>query len=208
MNETSQEYHKKYPILQLSVAKEIAHGICVSNLAYQVARELGLSEKECHELAIAGLVHDIGKLKLAEYVSHRETLTIEEMKYVRWHARLGAEFLEKQGYDARIVEIVRHHHENCDGSGYPGNLSREEIPFGARVLRVCDVFAALTSNRPYRKSFDVETAMELMIEEAKNYDLQVFLAFMRVAHNQNLRELLEKQGTEEQLSHWTRGLEL
>ncbi|MDO4298691.1 MAG: HD domain-containing protein [Lachnospiraceae bacterium] len=210
MSEVIHEYRKKYPIIRLSVAKELSHGICVSNLAYHVAKELKMPEDECHKLAVAGLLHDIGKLELSRFVNgqERETLTIEEMKYVRWHAKLGAEILQKQGYPQDIVEMVCYHHENCDGSGYPRNLTREDIPFGARILRVCDVFAALTSDRPYRKSFDVETAMELMIEEAKNYDLQVFLAFMRVVHSDDLPEILEKQGTEEQLAYWTRGLEL
>ena len=179
------EYKKKYPLLRLDLESEIHHGIRVSNLAYLVARELGMAEDACYQMAVAGMVHDIGKLRLEAYLTHHEgeTLTIEEMKYVRWHAGIGADFLLNQGYDPEIAEIVRHHHENCDGSGYPDNLSREAIPFGARILRVCDVYAALTSDRPYRKAFDTDTAMDLMIEEAKYYDLKVFLAFQRVIHS-------------------------
>ena len=201
MGEAIQEYKKKYPIIRINVAKEISHSICVSNLAYRVAKELGLSQEECHELAVAGFLHDIGKMELAKYVygHEEETLTVEEMKYVRWHASFGADILEREGYSQRIVEMVRHHHENCDGSGYPKNLTREEIPFGARILRVCDVFAALTSNRPYRKSFDIDTAVDLMIEESKDYDIRVFLAFMRVIHSGDLEKIMKVQDLEERI---------
>ena len=85
-----------------------------------------------------------------------------------------------------------YHHENYDGTGYPANLYQDEIPFGARVLRVCDTFAALTSDRPYRKAFDFESAVELMIEESKNFDMLVFLAFLRVIHREDFEEMMAK----------------
>ena len=97
--------------------------------------------------------------------------------------------MKKRGYSDRIVETVLYHHENMDGSGYPENLSGEDIPLGARIIRVCDVYAALTSDRPYRKSFDRKTAVELMIEDIKDFDLKVFLAFQRMLHNTEEREI-------------------
>lgn len=202
MSETAHEYKKKYPILRPSMAKELVHGICVSNLAVRIGREMGFSAQDCYDLAVAGFLHDIGKLELYKYVKGREseTLIIEELKYVRRHPRLGAELLERNGYSARIVDMVKFHHENCDGTGYPMNLSREEIPMGARILRVCDVFAALTADRPYRKAFDVDTAMELMIEESRYYDIQVFLAFMRVIHSGNLENLLDTEEMEREFA--------
>lgn len=202
----SHEYKKEYPILRPSVVKEIVHGCVVSNLAVRIGRKLGFSEEECAELAIAGFLHDIGKLELAKYVygHEEETLIIEEMKYVRRHPKLGAEILEKKGYSQKIVDMVRFHHENCDGSGYPANLSREEIPMGSKIIRVCDVFAALTANRPYRKAFDVETSIELMIDESKNFDIQVFLAFMNIVNEGNLDSVLNTEDLEETLTELTR----
>lgn len=201
MSKSGQEYKKKYPIIRPSVVKELVHGTTVSNLAYHVGKQMNFSEEECHELAVAGFLHDIGKLELAKYVYGREdeTLIIQEMRYVRRHSRLGAEILEKKGYSQKIVDMVKFHHENCDGSGYPMNLSREDIPMGARILRVCDVFAALTTDRPYRKAFDVDMALELMIDEAKNYDIQVFLAFMNVVHSEELAAILDTADLEEVL---------
>ncbi len=206
MNKTGQEYRKKYPIIRPTIVKELAHGIAVSNLARRVGERMGMSREDCYELALAGLLHDIGKLELAKYVygKENETLIIEEMRYVRRHSRLGADILEKRGYSRKIVDMVRFHHENCDGSGYPMNLSRDEIPLGARILRVCDVFAALTADRPYRKAFDVDTALELMIEEAKYYDVGVFLAFMNLLHEESLEGILDTDELEHSLSELVR----
>ena len=162
---------------------------------------MNFSEEDCLDLALAGFLHDIGKLELVKYVRDHEgeTLVIEEMKYVRRHPRLGAEILEKKGYSQKIVDMVKFHHENCDGSGYPMNLSREDIPIGSRIIRVCDVFAALTNDRPYRKAFDIQTAMKLMIEESKDYDVQVFLAFMNVVHHEDVKKIVDTSDFEEKM---------
>ena len=171
-------------ILDLDLSSELNHGIVVSNLAYDVAKELGQNEEFCYQMAIAGILHDIGKLKLTGYIDGQEKdpLLIEELKYVRMHSALGYEELKDQGYSDIVLESILYHHENYDGTGYPSNLSGKEIPLGARILRVCDVYAALSSDRPYRKAFDITTVIDLMIDEIKNFDMEVFLAFQRVIH--------------------------
>ena len=180
-------------ILELNLAAELTHGICVSNLAYRVAEELGLSKVVCYDLAVAGLVHDIGKLEIAKYLYNleKDPLTIEELKYVRTHSTLGYAILNARNYSEFILQSILHHHENYDGSGYPSNMAGEEIPLGARVLRVCDTFAALVTDRPYRKAFAMEEAVRLMIEEIKDFDVGVFLAFMRVVHGPYIEEILK-----------------
>ena len=172
-------------ILDFDLSAELNHGVVVSNLAYAVAVEMGLDEEFCYQMAIAGMLHDIGKLKLTGYINGQERapLLIEELKYVRMHSSLGYEELKDQGYSDIVLQSILYHHENYDGSGYPSNLSENSIPLGARILRVCDVYAALSSDRPYRKAFDVSTVIELMIDEIKNFDMEVFLAFQRVVHN-------------------------
>ena len=164
----------------------IDHGILVSNLAGRLSKELGMDDKFCREMAIAGMVHDIGKLKLGEYLYGRkhDTLRIEEMKYVRMHPTLGYDVLKKMNqYSNLILEGIYHHHENYDGSGYPSNLKSNEIPFAARILRTCDVFSALVSERPYRAAFDMDTAIELMIDEVKNFDMRIFLTFLKMVNS-------------------------
>ncbi len=91
------------------------------------------------------MLHDIGKLKLTEYINGRERdpLLIEELKYVRMHSTLGYEELKDQGYSEFVLESILYHHENYDGTGYPDNLIGDQIPIGARILRVCDVFALI-----------------------------------------------------------------
>jgi HD-GYP domain-containing protein (c-di-GMP phosphodiesterase class II) len=145
---------------------------------------MGLEQETCYELAVAGMLHDIGKLKLAGYISgqERDPLAVEEMKYVRMHSALGYDELKGQGYSDFILESILYHHENYDGSGYPSNKAGEEIPIGARIIRVCDGYAELRCGSPYRKAVDVDAAMELMIGEIRHFDMQVFLAFQNVIH--------------------------
>lgn len=166
--------------------KELEHGVFVSNLAAMTARELGECEEYCRELAVAGMLHDIGKLRLSGYLYGRkkDTLRIDEMNYVRQHSQFGYEIVKKAGYSQTVQNAILHHHENYDGSGYPDNLAAGMIPLGARIMRVCDVFSALTSNRPYRKAFSGDAAMEIMIDEIKNFDMRVFLAFQRIVNGE------------------------
>ena len=173
-------------LLEFDLSAELKHGIAVSNLAYALGEELGLPHQQCYDLAMAGMLHDIGKLKLRSYINGQEKnpLVIEELKYVRMHSTLGYEELKGQGYSDFVLESILYHHENYDGSGYPSNKAGDDIPIGARILRVCDVYAALITDRPYRKGFDISTVMELMIDEVKNFDMQVFLAFQRVVHKE------------------------
>jgi putative nucleotidyltransferase with HDIG domain len=193
MGETIHENMKKYQLSHSEVIKDLAHGTVVSNLAYLVGKQMKFSADECYDLALAGFLHDIGKLELAKYVRKMEEkrLMIEEMRYVRGHSMVGALILQEKGYSQNIVDMVKFHHENCDGSGYPLNLSRKDIPIGARILRVCDVFAALTADRTYRKAFDLDTAMKMMIEESKKFDVQVFLAFMNVFHQEDMAAIVD-----------------
>ena len=183
-------------ILDFDLSAELNHGVVVSNLAYAVAVEMGLDEEFCYQMAIAGMLHDIGKLKLTGYINgqERDPLLIEELKYVRMHSSLGYEELKDQGYSDIVLQSILYHHENYDGSGYPSNLSENSIPLGARILRVCDVYAALSSDRPYRKAFDVSTVIELMIDEIKNFDMEVFLAFQRVVHNGDGQNFYKRGG--------------
>lgn len=179
-----------WAMFEEDTTEELRHGISVSNLAYCVAKQLGLYEDQCHELAVGGILHDIGKLRVSSYLYGRDedTLNIEEMKYVRMHPRLGYETLIRYDFSDNILESILYHHENYDGSGYPENLAGDQIPIGARILRVCDTYAALTSDRPYRSAFDKDTAIELMIEEVKNFDMKVFLAFQLVIHDEEQQE--------------------
>ena len=173
-------------LLDYTLFEQLDHGLLVSHLASHLGRCLGCSAQEVQDLSMAGILHDIGKIRLGRYVEDGTSMTVEEIKYVRMHSMFGSEILKKQGFSDSIQEMVLYHHENYDGSGYPKNLQGEEIPLGARILRVCDVFAALLADRAYRKGFDQQTAVSLMIEEVKNFDMRVFLAFQRMIHEEEI----------------------
>lgn len=191
--------------IQETLREEIRHGLEVSNLAVMIAKELDKDEEFCKNIMIAGVLHDIGKLKLAKYLYSEEddTLMVEQMKYVRMHSTYSYEILKNEGYPLNIAEAVYHHHENFDGSGYPDNLRGEEIPVMSRILRTCDVFAALTSDRSYRKAFDEQTAVEIMIDEVADYDMKIFLTFQRLIHKDMFKgiEYLRNNMNELQKEH-------
>lgn len=178
-------------IMRDDLEEAIDHGILVSKLAYILSKELNMDEEFCYTMAEAGMVHDIGKLKLGQHLYGRskDTLVVEEMKYIRMHPTIGLEILKDYDYDERLLESVYHHHENYDGTGYPCNLKGDTIPIGGRILRICDVYAALISDRRYRAAFDKDTAVKLLIEEVKNFDMQIFLAFLRVVHSEKFKDI-------------------
>ena len=178
-------------IIQVDFKNAIKHAVLVSKLSALVSKELGESAEFTRKVTLASMLHDIGKLRLSKYLYGRNktSLDIEELKYVRRHAKFSLDITKEAGFDEEIQEMVYHHHENYDGSGYPDYLAGAEIPFGARILRVCDMFGALVSTRPYRSAFDIETAVEMMIDEIKNFDMRVFLAFQRVIHSEEFEEV-------------------
>ncbi|MEE0349109.1 MAG: HD domain-containing phosphohydrolase [Lachnospiraceae bacterium] len=194
-----QEY-SKLETLEDSIKSElvdvICHGIVVSNLAVLLSRQLGENDDFCNEIAIAGLLHDIGKIKMNRYLYGKDALAVEEMKYFRMHSVYSYDVLHKLNYSRFIQEAVYHHHENYDGSGYPDNLTGKDIPYGARILHVCDVFAALTSDRSYRAAFDQEGAVEVMLEETKNFDIEILVAFQRVLHSDEFQAVFDLEEIE------------
>jgi HD-GYP domain-containing protein (c-di-GMP phosphodiesterase class II) len=129
----------------------------------------------------AALVHDIGKLGIADRLLQKPgPLTAEEYEQVKEHATIGADILTAVAFPGLAV-IVRHHHENWDGTGYPDGLRREAIPLGARVLSIVDCYDALTSDRPYRRALS-HVCATAMIQERRGtmYDPEIVDAFLRI----------------------------
>lgn len=179
-------------IMKQDLEDELLHGVKVCNLAFYFGRRLGLSYERAIELATAGLLHDIGKLQMSRRLYGRdgESLEVEEIVRTRSHPRMGYDILMRYDYSDYVLETILYHHENYDGTGYPRNLVATDIPHGARMLRVVDAFVSLTSDKPYRKAFDKQTAIELMIEEVKNFDMRYFLAFLKMIHEIDVDEVI------------------
>ena len=179
-------------IMKKDMEDELLHGIKVCNLAFQFGKRQGLSYERAKELATAGLLHDLGRLQMSRYLHGRdeESLSVEEIVRTRSHARISYDILMRYDYSDFVLETILYHHENYDGTGYPRNLLATDIPEGARMLRVVDAFVSLTSDKSYRKAFDKQTAIELMIEEVKNFDMRYFLAFLKMIHEIDVDKVL------------------
>lgn len=180
-------------VVEEDLYDNIDHGELVAMLVRLLCTQIELPLDFQQQVVMAAYLHDIGKLRLSKnlYGRDKNALQIEETRYMRMHAKAGADMLADCGFPAEICNAVHHHHENYDGSGYPGNLTEEKIPLEARILRVCDVFAALISDRPYRKGFDVDTAMDLMIEDNKAFDMKIFLEFLKVYHSEEFEQVIQ-----------------
>jgi putative nucleotidyltransferase with HDIG domain len=129
------------------------HARRVAIYACRLAERIGLDTNEVENIRLGGLLHDVGKIALSEKVlnnTHKE-LSANMRAEVHQHPRLGAAILRDFDLPAAVIDMVRYHHENMDGSGYPFGLKSFQIPLGAKIIRVADCFDAITTDRPYQQ---------------------------------------------------------
>jgi diguanylate cyclase (GGDEF)-like protein len=157
------------------------HSETVGLYAEQIARELGFAADEIERVRAAGILHDIGKLGIADAILHKPgTLDDHEWGEIKGHPELGSRILEHANL-RDIAGWVLHHHERVDGTGYPRALAGEEIPLEARILAVADAYEAMTSDRPYRAALPLEAAREELRRGAgRQFDGEVVSAIERV----------------------------
>jgi putative nucleotidyltransferase with HDIG domain len=163
---------------------ETTHGHVrrVQGAAVALARELGHTDESLVKaLEAAALLHDTGKIAVPEHILNKPgKLTPAEFEQMKLHAPIGAEILSSIEFPYPVVPIVRHHHENWDGTGYPDGLRGPDIPIGARILAVVDCFDALTSDRPYRRAMTDEDALRIVLDRRSTmYDPLVVDTFAR-----------------------------
>jgi putative nucleotidyltransferase with HDIG domain len=157
----------------------------VQTESVRLARALGVTnDEEIQAIKAAALLHDVGKLSVPEHILNKPgKLTPSEFEVMKKHAPAGADILSVVGFPYPVVPIVRHHHENWDGTGYPDGLSGAGIPIGARILSVVDCFDALTSHRPYRPRMEDAAALQIVVERRGTmYDPAVVDAFVEMHH--------------------------
>ena len=143
------------------------HSEVVSELAVAVARHAGMSGRRLERLRTAALLHDVGKIAIADAILHkRARLTNEERRALREHVIVGRDLLETAGFQQE-AHWVLHHHERFDGAGYPDGLRGREIPLESRIIAVADAFEAMTARRPYRESLTAEEALAELSERAE-----------------------------------------
>jgi putative nucleotidyltransferase with HDIG domain len=151
-------------------AKDVSteeHTRRVAEFAVQIGEYLGLAPGRLRDLALAGLLHDIGKLSTPDAILTKPgRLTDAEMDVIKRHPVHGDELARELGYPEQIRRPVRGHHERLDGSGYPDGLAGEQIDLESRILAVADVWDALVSPRVYRGAWTPGRAMALLVEES------------------------------------------
>lgn len=154
--------------MAIDAKDQITHGHIRRVQAYAVglARRIGVTDdKLIKAIEAAALLHDMGKLAVPEYILNKPgKLTPAEFEKMKVHATVGADILSAIHFPYPVVPIVRHHHENWDGTGYPTGLKSTDIPIGARILAVVDCFDALTSDRPYRPRLSDAEALRILLD--------------------------------------------
>jgi putative nucleotidyltransferase with HDIG domain len=147
---------------------EVTHGHIrrVQGAAVALAREMGTTDPMVLKaIEAAALLHDTGKIAVPEHILNKPgRLTPAEFEKMKLHAPIGADILSSIDFPYPVVPIVRHHHENWDGTGYPDGVRGTDIPLGARILSVVDCFDALTSDRPYRRRMTDEDALRIVLD--------------------------------------------
>lgn len=171
--------------MAIDAKDQVTHGHIrrVQEQSVSLAREIGVKDEALIKaIGAASLLHDMGKIAVPESILNKPgKLTTAEFEIMKTHSNVGADILAAIQFPYPVVPIVRHHHENWDGSGYPDGLSGTEIPIGARILSVVDCFDALTSDRPYRpKLTDDEAVAILEDRRGTMYDPLVVDTFIRM----------------------------
>ena len=158
------------------------HSVAVCAMMIALARQLGFGEDDVRAAGVAGLLHDMGKALLPLAVLNKPgKLTADEFAIVRSHPELGHRILVSSGTTSAVaLDVCLHHHEKMDGSGYPEGLTGKQISLHARMGAICDVYDAITSNRPYKAGWDPAESMRKMGEWAGgHFDAMVFQAFVK-----------------------------
>jgi len=158
------------------------HSVAVCALMIALGKQLGLSETEIKDAGMAGLLHDVGKMMIPDEILNKPgKLTNEEFEIIKTHPLHGWEILNiSEGANSFALDVVLHHHERVDGTGYPDKLSGDELSIFARMGAVCDVYDALTSNRCYKLGWEPAEALRKMAEwKNGHFDEKIFHAFVK-----------------------------
>lgn len=168
------------------------HSECVAELMLSLAQYMQLEQYNVGRVYLSGLVHDIGKIGIPEHILNKPgRLTSEEFAIIQKHPNIGASILDNINGFEDIASAVRCHHERYDGTGYPNQISGDQIPLFSRMLAVCDTFDAMTSARCYRQPFsEQEAVMEIRRCSGSQFDPDISEAFIEMLYyRDNIGEL-------------------
>ena len=159
------------------------HSIHVARLAYFIGKDMGYGNKKLEEITLAGLLHDIGKMKVPlEILNSKNAYSKEEYIQMKKHPEYGYRMLRGAKFPNRICRSVLEHHENVDGTGYPDGRRGVRISEYGRILRIADVAEAMQSDRDYKIHYDLEKTCELMYKDRDSmYDPDILDRFLRLS---------------------------
>ena len=157
------------------------HSVAVCALMVALARRMGLSEEQVRDAGVAGLMHDVGKMLMDPDILNKPgRLTDEEFMAIKAHPEAGLKILQRNHeVITAVLDVCLHHHEKFDGSGYPHGLAGEQISLMARMGAVCDVYDAVTSDRPYKKAWEAAQAIREMASWKGHFDERIFQHFVK-----------------------------
>jgi HD-GYP domain-containing protein (c-di-GMP phosphodiesterase class II) len=157
------------------------HSVAVCALMVALAKQIKLDENQIQIAGLAGMFHDMGKAVVPLNILHKPSqLTHEEFATIRRHPDEGcAILLSGVPLDPIVLDVCRHHHEKVDGSGYSKGLKNEQISLHSKMAAVCDVYDAITSNRPYKRGWDPAESLRRMASWTDHFDESIFQAFVR-----------------------------
>jgi putative two-component system response regulator len=176
-------------ILSLAEAVELKDGYTrghcerVAEYSLAIATELNLNDETMKAIRYGSWLHDCGKIGVpGEILNKKSMLDPDEFEIIKSHPKWGADVAKKAAMSQLVINIIHHHHERYDGSGYPAGLREEEIPFEARIVTVADVYDALTTDRPYRNSYPVDKAIKIMrVMRGSVFDPDVLDLFLDIS---------------------------
>lgn len=198
------EEHQKMYVSMLSLMISVidakdpvtaGHSQRVAEISKNIGHWLNLNEKEQYDLEFTALIHDIGKIGVSDYVLNKPSVyTQEDFEQMKHHTVRGAEMLAEVGLATEIIDGVRHHHERMDGRGYPDGLTGDQLNLFAKIIKIADVFDALTSKRQYKDAWKIEKALDIIYSgRGTEFDREIADVFI-----ENMRPLSWRPPADEQ----------
>ncbi|MCX5701537.1 MAG: HD domain-containing protein [Candidatus Omnitrophica bacterium] len=181
-------------LLDMRVPQEYTHSPYFSRLVVSIGQEMHLDDKQIESLKYASLLHDTGKVDIPlEILTKTTKLTPTEYSIIKRHPVKGAQILRPLQILRPAINIIMHHHEKYDGTGYPSRLRKGQIPQGARIMAVADAFEAMVYGRPYRERMDISSALkEIKKKSGTQFDPKVVEAFFKIAKRINTKKYLKE----------------